>query len=1074
MMNKFFFKLFKIYEGEGVKVLTFAIAGILYQTGFSIGAVASDSLFLTHIGADKLSYIYFILPAIMIFTTPIMSFFTEKIGASRFQIVVSLLLAGGGVALFFCVSAAEAAGESAVWLYYVIKLYSSLWHIAGFTIFWNFVDSYFDILSAKRLFPVLSGATAIGATIGGGLVTLFMRCEWSVGSLFLVWSAVSAAAMLPVWRAIESFHSIKGEEEEEPSFREQLRRLSDAYKNTNYVMFITLTAFIAMLMTNICEFQYMQIFEERHSDAVSLANLFGRLFMIVNVFNMFATFFLFNRLIVILGVRNAALIQPVVYLVSFMAYIAFFGQANPMYFAAVLGFFALQGTQSAIDENNWNLLLNPIPANVKTSIRSISEGVVDPLGGALAGLLLFVMNQRLLLSHLHISVFGAGLSLVLLAVALCLRHYYVSAMIHNLRADWLDFSRSESDIFSGMSQEEKDELVRIARMESMEEIAAACRILWLNDRILAVKTILEILDRCEEQDRGRALEVLAEMLGERDNEIVRIVISWLLSHGEKAGSSIVRELGRHHLIQGEFVLRMLDSLDPNDRAAAATVLWNSWDIENAHHAMWTALILVKGNEEEREAGIRAIGGAGLSQYANFLVPFLEDPSPQVRKAAKLSICRVVDEDSTSLLPIILEMIGRGDGEIRSLGFSALSRIGDSNCIPSLLARADDFSPFERRQINQVIIGFGLRSVPSIVSVVRNAYYPYSGRSIAARALARLAFPQLQALMPALISEEILRAYQILFYRAALEEVKTPSPGFKVLSRFYRDEHASTLEFILEILALGGQIPNHEMIASSLRSKSAKTRGNAIETLEQAVNRDSFKLLMPLVDGRPVEDKIHFYFRCFKAESLSSSQVVNAAWGSQMDLERAAAAQAKWDLTQEDEEEDEAFKDMFKTVVLDQIAGGIGEAPDLVKKTVFSILQREAGKTVQDNPIEKIALFAESELFGKISTRDLAILAAGSSLAEFEKDECIFRKGEPPNGLYYIKNGEAVIRGGDGEEILSKGHTFGEKFLFGAKERISDAYSNSMTCYFWKRDFLVYCVQTYPRIAMGFMEREAGN
>lgn len=1076
-MKEAFYKLFRIYEGEGSKIFSFALVGILLQTGLAIGYVAADALFLTNAGADRLSYIYFILPGIMILVTPVVTYLTEKLGVDRFQIVTSVILAIGGIGVSFLAVMAEASDGTSLGYYYAIKLYASLWYITGFTVYWNFVDAYFDILSAKRLFPVLSGATAIGATFGGYLVTVFMDYKLNVAALFVVWGAFSLLAIFPTIKISRSFPRFRGRDDDDSlKFSDRLRNLSSAFRKSRYVFFLTLVTFIAMFINNVCEFQYMQVFEEGFNNEAALANLFGTLFMIVNVFNVFVTFFIFNRLISTLGIRNTALIQPIAYFISFILYLILYGQPEPMFYAAIIGFFVMQGFQVAIDDNNWNFMLNPIHQNVKSSVRTITEGIVDPLGGALAGLALIVLNQHLNLSHLYVSTFGVGLAVFFLIALMCVRHYYVDTMIQNLRSEWLDFSSSLSGIHSEIDENQKTFLIQKAQESNVEEAVTACRILWVIDRFLATELILNLLERHSTHHRQRVISVLSEALSVSDNKITRVILKWLSEHDRAISSSTIQALGQYHLIHDEFVMNMLESNDPQAHSAATTVLWNSWNVEKNYQAKWIVLNLLNGGDVERIAGIQSIGSSGHSFCANYLVPYLKEPCQEVRKAAKLALCQLVDENSSLLLPTIISIIRDGDEEIRKVGFQALDRIGDSNCIPSLLSIADSFSHFEQRCINQLIIGIGLRSIPATVNVVLDDRYPYFGRSIAARAIARLAFPQLQALIPKLIQQEIFRAYQILYFHSVLEKASVDSSGVRVLSRFYRDEQFSTIEFVLKILALGGQIPSHEMIASSLRSASPKTRGDAIETLEHSIDRQIYTVLLPLVDGRPVEEIIHIYFSIFKAEQFNLSNVINYAWSSNVDLERAASAQAKWDLfyLEDMAEEDHRYTEIIKTTILDQISYGIGEAPPYVRDTVFSILFREEGKPVQDNIIERIDRLSKTDLFDTIETRDLATLAGGVQYREFERDKKIYLREDSADCLYYIKKGNVRLETDSRELPRSQGDVFGDESLFGAENYQHEAIAGPVSVYRFTREFLLNSALTSPRIALAFLEKAMVN
>ncbi|MFB3787637.1 MAG: HEAT repeat domain-containing protein [bacterium] len=1070
-MRKLLLQVFKIYEGEGYKVFLFALAGALLHAGISIGSVASDALFLTRLGAERLSYIYFVLPGIMIAVAAPLSYLTGKWGAHRIQFLSFFALLGGGAVITLTLALISSPSSHADWLYFGIKLYACLWSILGFTVFWNYVDAYFDILSAKRLFPVLGGATTFGAMAGGWLVMVFMDYGWNVNALFVIGGITALPACIPVAAACRSLPPSRGYDEEELSFSHQMLQLAQTYRQSRYVIFLTLSTFLIMIVMNFCEFQYMRIFNQRTISDTALAALFGRLFLVVNVFNTVFTLFVFNRMIFTLGVRNTSLIQPVAYLVSFAAYVFLGGYPGPMYNAAIFGFFVLQGIHAAMEDNNWNFMLNPVPQRVRPPVRAFLEGVVDPLGGAAAGFFLILMNQHWQWSHTQVSLFGTGLSGLLLIAVLGKRHYYMNTLIENLRAEWLDFSTADQEIFPELENEGREALAAISQGDNLDDARLACWILWKVDRLRAAPYILDLLERCPLESRPPVLDLVSGILAERDSEITRLVIAWMMDHPAAVSSAMIQQLGPHRLVHDAAASLLMQSPDPNERGAASTVLWHSWDIDNNARAMAATRTLLEGNPEERKAGIRTLATTGQCHYAHYLIPFIQEDDPEVRRTAKWAICRLADEASSRDLGTVLEFAREEDPEIRGLALQALSRIGDSQSIAPLLGMADAFSPHEQRRVYQVIMDIGLRSIPAIAGVVRDPHYPYAGRRIAARAIARLAFPQLLSAIPTIIQQEIRRAYQILCFHSVLANVNFPSHGIRVLSRYYRDEQQATLEFILEILALGGQIPSHEMIASSLRSNNPKIRGDAIETLEQAVSRPTFRALLPLVDGRPTEDKIRFYFKRFRAGKLSASQVVDLAWSSQDELERAAAAQTLWDLTGAPPHAlgDDDPLSRPKPEVLNRITAGLDGAPPLLKNLLFSILFREAGRDVPDTLIERIALLGENGLFSGIGTRELAVLAGGITLVSYPAGAYIYMEGDPVDAVYWIREGEVLLRSPARVETRSAGQNFGEELLFGTPRRLQDASADPMTGYRLDRETFQHNAQTYSRIAIALWE-----
>src|SRR3546814_18399611 len=111
-----------------------------------------------------------------------------------------------------------------------------------------------------------------------------------------------------------------------------------------------------------------------------LAALFGTLYAASNLFNLVICLFVFNRLATRLGVRNVAFIQPLTY---FAVFGWFFLQGGTG--AALAAFFAYHGVLTSIEYTNQNLMFNAVPSRVTRPLRTIVEGLAEPLDHLIAG-----------------------------------------------------------------------------------------------------------------------------------------------------------------------------------------------------------------------------------------------------------------------------------------------------------------------------------------------------------------------------------------------------------------------------------------------------------------------------------------------------------------------------------------------------------------------------------------------------------------------------------------------------------------------------------------------------------------
>ena len=338
--------------------MLFALLAGMIQAGVMVGLTTGDTLFLSRVGFEKIPYLFMATPFVMVAYVPAFAFLISRFGTPRVLGITLVGLVAGGIGLFVWIpSAGEAGADPGGFgmVYYVARLYADLWYIALYSLFWNFTDTFFDIQDAKRLFPLFSAGSAVGAMVGGGLVAVVAQLA-GLEALYLVWAAISLLT-LPVVLSIRKRFEVleEGEFEAEVGLLEQLRETGSALARSRFVLILVTTLFAVVFLSSINEYEYLRILSGP-LDEEELGILLGRLLVFVNVFNLFFSLFVFNRLVLSVGVGNVALIQPLTYLAVFY-FLLFQGGVG----AAIFGFVALQGILPSIEYNNQNFLFNAVP-----------------------------------------------------------------------------------------------------------------------------------------------------------------------------------------------------------------------------------------------------------------------------------------------------------------------------------------------------------------------------------------------------------------------------------------------------------------------------------------------------------------------------------------------------------------------------------------------------------------------------------------------------------------------------------------------------------------------------------------
>ncbi|MBF0452180.1 MAG: cyclic nucleotide-binding domain-containing protein [Candidatus Magnetomorum sp.] len=1062
-------KKFKIHQGEGLKILFFIGLSTLIQGGLALGISVSDSLFLTYVGADKLPVIYLITPFVMLAYIPIAAYSMDRFGIDRVFDATLIILIVGGISLSIFLSPLFSGSAFHNSVIYIAKLYSALWYIALYTLIWSFIDQYFDILDAKRLFPFFSAGLAFGSIFGGMTVSILVK--WvQVEQLYLIWSCI-ALCTFPVLVMIRKRYvpveteDVFIDEAKNDSMMGQIKLIIETIKSSKFTSLLIMSALLTLIVMTICEYQFMVIFEKGRS-AAEVAALFGMLYALVNLFNLFMNLFVFNRLIAIMGIPAMTLIQPIASILCFSYFLLSYD-----FGAAVFGFLVYQGIFVSIESNNQNLLFNALPSKGKITVRTFIEGICEPTATALGGFFLIFTATRF--SPEMISSISLGIVGLTLCIIFALKSQYLEAMVTNLKEKWLNLSRFPDQQFGKMLSKNDLVFLQQAVLSSNKKIAVdAVRFLIYHDASIGFKSLLLYMDNSSETDQHSAAPLISEILKTHDAEIVKELLLWFEEARTHLTPLFLEEMGKFNLLSNKEIQFMIQSPSMERKAAALLALWNSWQMGGNQRCINVTTEWLNADEKSQSTAIRLIGKTETPRYVNDLVHYLKHPSIDIRKEALESIAKLTDESCWHLLGDILSIVQYGDANSKLKGIEIIDKIKRVECIRPLLLMSKLFDPLQRRKVEAVITNLGLRSVPTLVDILNDPNFTYDCKSIAARALTKSSFPQFEFLSPELITSEIKHAYDLLCYHWVLSQEKEDNSDFYLLSRLYMDLHVCLIEFVLELLALSGKLPNFELIAASLRSDNAKARGNAIETIEQGCSHKVFNLLLPLVDSRSLKDKIAFYLTTYQVEQPTIDQILVSGLDSLFQLEAAGAIQAVWSIwcKQDIQKKYEIIIYQMRPELMDHIETKLIDVNlDLARNVIFSHFEKEHGEQSSArelNMLDYTIFLSQTTFFEHIRIPEMELIVRNIKKIHLEKDTFLYRKGEPADTVYLITHGHVCLSMPDTQEILDKNMLVGTEVLDGTKMYESDArVSEKVSLLAIPAEMIIKTADIYPSVAL---------
>lgn len=421
------------------KMFPFWLLAFLAQSGFSFGLTAVNALFLANAGSQSLGYVYLGTPFAMAVAIPVSTSILNRWGAMG-QIVSSLAACAATSAALFSMYSGD-PGALPLPLQVCAMLMANIWLFLLYSSFWNFADCFFDTREARTSYNIM-GVGVSGGFAVGGLGASLLSSILEVHSLFLVWGALSLLC-LPLPFLISRRFAMQvqvSDPREESSLRRRFASLWEGFRRSPYAVSLAFLFFLVIVMALLSEYLYLTQFEKvlraTSDDSLGkrLARLIGFLSASASILNIFANLLVLPWLVNRVGVRNIVFALP-------LAYLALFGLVSvELGFPLAIGlFFTYQFLQTSIDQGNQNFLLRALPESVGKELRTVVEGVSEPLAVALVGLLVLPemggFRKYVPLGPFldtDIGLMGAGFALLALLCALVVRRSYRTALRQNL------------------------------------------------------------------------------------------------------------------------------------------------------------------------------------------------------------------------------------------------------------------------------------------------------------------------------------------------------------------------------------------------------------------------------------------------------------------------------------------------------------------------------------------------------------------------------------------------------------------------------------------------------------------
>jgi ATP/ADP translocase/HEAT repeat protein len=858
-----------VREGEGLRVLSLAGYLVLTVSTFITGRIQRDSLFLSAFDKEDLAWMY-ISVAVMV---PVPALLFSRV-ADRFRrdrLLIWSLLAT--VVVMGVMRLLLLTDERAVYvlLYNFVEVYGTFLILQ----FWTFAGDLFSSREAKRLFPIVSAGSVVAGILCGFAVSGVVKLI-GTENLLLVQMAllVGAAGIIRsvghrerarlrevvVLEAVGRQVRDKVSKEAGAPARAKTRvgvsqQASNvlASKHLKIVAGMTIATFITVPLV---DYQFKVLVKEHFTtggvvDTDAISSFMGLFSAMTGVIAAVMQLAFTGRILERFGVVAALLLLPVTLLGGLFAGLLSVASA---FACAVFTKGAENSFRYSITDATMQVLYTPVPSQARGRAKTFIDAVLKPIAGGLAGAAMVLLVGPLKLPLQSLAIVAVVLVACWIGLILLIRREYVNELLSTLRRRRLHFGDRSLTITDAPTVAVLRERLGGSDARDVRNAIELCRRVQGHD--LSVE-LTALLQRPDPLVRRATLELLADRsAAERAARVDPAHIEALFV-GEGVDDGVdddvrAAAVSAYCAIVGENALPvvepMLHAAAPAIRGAAVAGIIRFGGLEGILHAADDLKAMLAAQDEGmRFACAQVLQEIGIRGFHGPVQALLADDSLRVQLAA---IAAAGTMKSPELVPSLIYKLRQR--ETARAAQTALAAWGD-DVIDALVrvVRQPREDATLRRAVPRVLERIGSRAaldaLLSALFVVEDDEVRRELARACARLRDRLGVAVDEGAVKKLIDAELGRHYQLLAMMADLQTVA--GDRRRDLLRDALEARAwRSLDGVFRLLAIVQPYKAIDTIWGNLRSTSAVSRANAIEVLDNLLDSDEKRGLLPLVEA----------------------------------------------------------------------------------------------------------------------------------------------------------------------------------------------------------------------------------
>lgn|GEM_PF-644129 len=914
-----------------------------------MGSAAADTLFLSHYDMAQLSYMYLYITVVVVLVGILFQKVSERISA--YHLLIGSILCVGG----FVLVTGLLLKTGVAWIYPVMFVGYEANTVLLMMAFYTYMATVLDPRLAKRHIGTVA-AGGVAGTIIGGFATSSLAPIFGTELLVFVYATL---VVLGVWfvRSLQRkaapragiYTSDHRPQEEKVS--EQPPPQGNLFKQLPILKYIAIIIGTISITITLTDYQFKMTLGQALSDA-ELASFLGMFYSVTGVIALIFQVFVSTRLLTRYGIVPAFLVMPLSMLFSSIAFFL-----APVLMTAVVLKVSYRAFAETIHTSVHELMYFPIPAHLRGKAKGLVDGVIDYGMSGVAALLLIFMADKIRLTSF--SVISAIMLLIAILAIFPVKREYVQMLLATLRkkqgslAD-LDFSLIQAPLLAKiMEDRSRTDTERLHAFRLLAQIPQYSMekhlVALLADTPLALK--IETLEYMERAGKQQWIPYLQPLLQSENSSLLAKVIQAMAASADNKHTSLFTSFLEH------------EAAEVRVAAIYGLIKCGSGSPDDSLYKSLRELMQSRDRLTRRQA-ITAAGKLADPRLLPDVLMQLREPGVQKETIAALTSFPL----DTLLGHLQKEWENsHGDEAIRQYTAKILVQYPSGDAYRFLLHAYEKASTRIRASIVEAL----------------SRLVPYRTEEPGA--------------LFALIESEAKHVQHGLYALQVLQQ--RPESDVALLSDALMHDKKTSLSNLFALLSLLYDRRMMETIGFNLESGDARQRGNALEAMDNLLQKQHRAAIMPVIVANYDNQKV----------IVDSEDHIWAALHEKAD---------GW----------------LKTCLLDQ-----GERnPAITGISDERTLTRE-----EEERITQVGFLKKASSFSELPGYILAKLADNFHKKEIHPRTTIIREGEIGDALYLILHGEVdVIREGQRVNRLREGELFGEMSLFDRAPRTATIISTT--------------------------------